>query len=252
MGARWSIERSVRRRGVLLGVASLGLLLWGLAPASAGPGAAPPAAFSNGVAKATAIVSKVAPGVGALELGISNGVAVAELKNKLGQAQAQSVDLGLIGTTLTAEGCRDATITPDDLPQPTRVDNRKGDAAATSDELPLAGSALGSGRETASATTRPSAAAVATSAASVSPLLSLGGGRAEATVEVIDGAARQAHATVDADRRSPASSTCAACTGTPSTARASTHARRASSTSARRASWACRSRSIPWPPWRPR
>lgn len=185
-----------------IGAVSLGLVLWGLAPASAGPEsstAATQAGFSNGVAKATAVVSKVAPGVGALELGISNGVAVAELKNKLGQAQAQSIDLGLIGTTLTAETCRDAAFTPDDLPQPTRVDNRNGDADATSDELPLAGSTLGAGRETARATSRPSAEAIATSVAGVTPVVSLGGGRAQATVEVIDGAARQAHATVDAD-----------------------------------------------------
>jgi hypothetical protein len=184
----------------LAALASAGLLVAGLAPASGEPGTVAAEPFSNGAAKATAIVSRIAPGVGSLELALANGVAVSELKNQLTQAQAQSLDLGLIGTTLTAEGCSggDAPVTPDDLPQPTRVDNRQGDAADSSDEVPLAGSELGGGRESARATATL-AQAVATSAASVSPVLSVAGGRATATVEVIDGAARQAHATVEAD-----------------------------------------------------
>jgi hypothetical protein len=190
------------RRTALVGLASAGLLVWGLGPAGGQPtataatAATPEAApFSNGMAKATAIVTKVAPGVGSLELALANGIAVAELKNHLTQAQAQSLDLGLIGTTLTAEGCRDAALTADELPQPTRVDNRKGNAAATSDEVPLADSTLGGGRESARATATL-ASAVATSAASVAPVLTVDGGQAEATTEVVDGAARQAHASV--------------------------------------------------------
>ena len=166
------------RRTTLVGLASAALLVGGLGPA-AGQGTQD-AGFSNGMAKATAVVTKIAPGVGSLELALANGIAVAELKNKLTQAQAQSLDLGLIGTTLTAEGCRDAALTADELPQPTRVDNRQGDAEAASDELPIADSTLGGGREAARATAT-SAAAVATSASSVSPVLEVAGGRAEAS-----------------------------------------------------------------------
>ena len=181
---------------------SLGLLLIGLRPASGSPAApATPslAAFSNGQAKATGTVVKVAPGVGALELALGSGIAVSELKNELAQAQATSFDLGLIGTTLTAEGCRDAAFTDDDLPHPTRVDNREGDTSASEDEGPVAGETFGAGREQAAATTKPSATAVATTSASDGPAVAVGGGQATAITEVVDGAARQAHATVELD-----------------------------------------------------
>jgi hypothetical protein len=194
--ARWAT--SAYHRTALVGLTSIAVLLWGLSGASGQDAGPADAAFSNGTAKATAIVARVAPGVGSLELALASGIAVAELKNQLGQAQAQSLDLGLIGTTLTAEGCRDAVITADQLPQPTRVDNRKGDAAASTDEIPIADATFGGGRESARATTQPLASAVSTTAASFGPVVSVRGGRAEAVTEVIDGAARQAHATVDA------------------------------------------------------
>jgi hypothetical protein len=191
------------QRTVAVGAISLGLLVVGLRPAGGSPPrAASPEAraeFSNGQAKATAVVTKLAPGVGALELALGSGIAVSELKNDLAQAQAQSFDLGLIGTTLTAEGCREASLGADDLPQPTRVDNRKGDTSATADEVPVAGESMGAGRELVRATTTPSATAVATTAASGGPAVSVGGGEATAVTEVVDGAARQAHATVELD-----------------------------------------------------
>lgn len=195
----WRVTSGYRRTA-LVGVTSVVLLVWGLGSASgqATDPAATEAPFSNGIAKATAIVTRVAPGVGSLELALANGIAVSELKNKLAQAQAQSLDLGLVGTALTAGTCRNPTITPDQLPQPTRVDNRHGDAEATTDEFPIADSVLGGGRESAWATTVPLAGAVATSAASFGPVVTVRGGQARATTEVVDGAARQAHATVDA------------------------------------------------------
>src|SRR5690606_27313247 len=113
-----TMGRSIRgaalayRRTAVVAAATCLLLLLGLGPATGQPAgggsataAGQPAPFSNGVAKATAQVAKVAPGVGSLELAIGSGTAVAELKNQLAQSQAQSFDLGLIGTTLTAEGC---------------------------------------------------------------------------------------------------------------------------------------------------
>lgn len=189
------------RRTVVLGAASIALLLTGLGPATGAPIAPEQeTAFSNGIAKATAQVAKIGPGVGSLELALGSGIAVSELKNQLAQSQAQSFDLGLIGTTLTAESCGGAAaLTPDQLPQPTRVDNRKGTTRAETDEVPLAGSNLGAGRELAEATEAPSARAVATTLASAGDAFSLSGGQATAVTEVLDGAARQAHATVDVD-----------------------------------------------------
>lgn len=198
-------ERWAYWRTAIIGGASSALLLAAVGPASgvSGGGAAQAPAFTNGTAKATAVLSKVAPGVGALELGISSGIAVSEVTNSLAQAQAQALDLGLIGTTLTAEDCEggDGYVRPEQLPAPTRVDNRKGDVEASSDDFPLAGPVFGGGREEARATTVPSASAVATSVASFSPIMRLSGGRAEATSEIIDGAARQAHALVEANLR---------------------------------------------------
>ncbi len=152
----------------------------------------------NGMAKATAIVAKVAPGVGALELGITSGIAVAETTNALAQAQSQAADLGLIGTTLTSEGCGDAALGADDLPQPLRVDNRDGDASAARDEVELDGSVIGGGRLAAAATTTPgSSASVSGLGFTIDPLLRFSGGRADATTDVIPGRGRQALAVVE-------------------------------------------------------
>src|SRR5687768_9100043 len=107
VGIRWRRGAGYRRT-VVVGAISVVLLVVGLRPAAGSPSApaAPSAAaFSNGQAKATAVVNKIAPGVGNLELALGSGVAVSELKNDLAQSQAQALDLGLIGTTLTAEGC---------------------------------------------------------------------------------------------------------------------------------------------------
>ena len=196
-------RRAGHRRTAALGLVSASLLLFGLRPAAGAPAPVPApsarAAFSNGQAKATGIVTRMAPGVGNLELAIGSGIAVSEVKNDLAQAQAQAFDLGLIGTTLTAGTCREASITEDDLPQPTRVDNRQGSAAATADQAEVAGDSLGGGRMSVSATKVPSARAVATSAASDGAAVSVGGGRATAVTEVVDRAARQARATVELD-----------------------------------------------------
>lgn len=186
-------------RTAAMGAASLLLVVLGLSPARSATAVEPTtAAFANGMAKATGVVVRIAPGVGSLELALGNGIAVAELKNSLTQAQAQAADLGLIGTTLTAEGCSDAVLTPEQLPQSTRVDNRRGPASATTDFVPVAGDTLGGGRGAVSADATH-ANAVAMTASSVTPALVVDGGKAASTVEVVDGAARQARSEVEAN-----------------------------------------------------
>lgn len=97
-----------------------------------------------GRTKATAVVAKVAPGVGQLELGITFGSSVTQVKNDLAQATSQTGDLGLIGTSLTTEGCGGSSVLQaEQLPQPTAVDNREGDASAERDESGTAGSPFG-------------------------------------------------------------------------------------------------------------
>jgi hypothetical protein len=186
------------RRTAVVGLASVGLLAgaWGSASGLESQAATP---FANGTAKATAVVARVAPGVGALQLGISSGVAVSEVKNTVAQAQAKTLDLGLIGSTLTAESCgRPAAVRPEQLPQPVTVDSRKGDTSASADQLPLAGSTLGGGHKEAHAKPEPptSSATANLVGSSIPGLLTIDGGRADATTRVIKGEAREAHATV--------------------------------------------------------
>lgn len=153
----------------------------------------------NGTAKAVAVVSKVAPGVGDLELGITFGTAVTKVTNDLAQATSQTGDLGLIGSSLTSEGCDgSSTIRPDQLPQPTSVDNRDGDAVATRDESGSDGSPFALGRMRVEATEdAPAALARTTSGAFGQPgVVEVGGGTSEAITRVLPGEGREALATV--------------------------------------------------------
>src|SRR5262245_28008926 len=92
-----------RRRGrwvvVLLAVTLVAL-------AAAGPARAQDSGTTFGTGKATAIVAQYVPSVGTLKLAIATGVSIAELRNQLAQSQAQTLDLGLIGGTLTAIPCQ--------------------------------------------------------------------------------------------------------------------------------------------------
>ena len=163
---------------------------------------APAAPFSNGKASALARIARYAPGVGSLQLGIGSGVAVSEVSNTLAQAQAQTLDLGLIGTSLTAEQCDGSpgSVKPEQLPQPITVDNRAGDTSKAADSYPVAGSTLGGGREEASATTAPASTASVSGVGSViGPLATISGGKADAATRVVDGKAREAEANVVAD-----------------------------------------------------
>lgn len=189
------------RRVLLVTAAASSTLAVGGWPATSAAQEAPATAFANGTAKATASVGKVAPGVGSLELALGTGTAVAEIRNDLAQAQSRAADLGLIGTTLTAEGCDGgaAAVTPDQLPQPIRADNRKGDATATEDEAPVAGGTFGGGRMEVEATEEPSATATTTALPlEIPPVIAVEGGRAQAVTRIVDGVAREAVATSEA------------------------------------------------------
>src|SRR3954453_15592776 len=119
-GGRWM-------RTATVGAASTLLLI---CTTMAAGGARAADTFSNGRATAQSQVMRVAPGVGNLQLATTTGVAVSQVSNSLAQAQAQAIDLGLIGTAATAEGCDGSpgALTPDQLPKAVVVDNRKGDA----------------------------------------------------------------------------------------------------------------------------
>ena len=69
-----------RRRTIAAATAStvVALAAWLTAP---GAGAQTEGGFTNGTAKATALISRIAPGVGSLQLALGAGSSVAELRN---------------------------------------------------------------------------------------------------------------------------------------------------------------------------
>jgi hypothetical protein len=177
------------------------VLALGASLSSAGAQADPPS-FSNGQASAIAHLARYAPGVGSLQLGINSGVTIAQVANHLAQSQAQTLDLGLIGTSLTAEQCDGSpgSVKASQLPQPINVDNRSGNTSQATDSYPVAGSALGGGHEEASATTDPAANASVSGVSSVlGALATFSGGRAKSSTRVVDGKAREAEATASGD-----------------------------------------------------
>jgi hypothetical protein len=188
-------------RTLLIGALSIGLTL-GVSTTAAGGAGAATGAFTNGTATAVAQIIRVAPGVGSLQLATTMGTTISKVTNSLAQAQAQSFDAGLIGTALTAEQCDGSpgALKQEDLPAPTQVDNRQGDANASSDEYPIGGSTLGGGREVAQADGIPSAHATVTNvAATFGPVVDVSGGQSDSITRVIAGEAREAEATVSAN-----------------------------------------------------
>ena len=175
-----------------MAVAATGLLLVGLAPARALDEQEP---FPDGTAAASAIVARFTPGVGSLPTGLFGGVALTNVTNSIAQAQAETLDFGLIGALLVALGL----VSSDDLPGPLTVDNRKGDASAEHVEYPIAGTTLGGGRKEVHATLVPGANAISTLASSYGDVVKVEGGRAEASSEILRGSARQAEASVSVD-----------------------------------------------------
>jgi hypothetical protein len=155
-----------------------------------------------GTAKAQGTVLEIAPAAGSLAFAITTGMAIAETSGGLGQSLAQTFDLGLIGSALTAESCDgdDGVVAPEQLPQATRVDNRSGDAALEETEASPIPGMFSIGTKTVAATVQPSAtASIVAGDVALGPLLRLAGGRAGAEAEVFPGAGREARSWVEVD-----------------------------------------------------
>ncbi|MEY2418187.1 MAG: hypothetical protein QOG90_867 [Actinomycetota bacterium] len=105
-----------------------------LAAALTGPGVAPALAGTPatqqtaGTASATATSYKINPTEASLSIGITFGISLAGYTNQVSQAESRGIDLGIIGTTLAAQGCSggDPTLAADKQPQPLRSDSRDG------------------------------------------------------------------------------------------------------------------------------
>ncbi|MDQ2648897.1 MAG: hypothetical protein M3Z03_05035, partial [Actinomycetota bacterium] len=156
----------------------------------------------DGRGLAGATVLSIAPTTGGLELAVTSGQARAETTGGLAQALARSFSLGLIGSSISAEGCdgSDPLVEAALLPQALRIDNRNGPGEASSTEIPVVAPILGVGTERVSADATPSArASTVTGDADISALLTLGGGRSYASSTVLPGDGREAEAGASID-----------------------------------------------------
>src|SRR5581483_2407608 len=189
------------RRTATGGIAAIGAMLITFF-ATAGTGAAAPAqssALPPGQGFALAQNYRIDPRAGNLSIGINFGISLAGHQNSVAQASSQALDLGVIGTSLAAEGCDGSapTLPPDKQPQPLQVDSRDPTAAQgkqadeTAVPLPIHKFAL--------ANPNPYGEAITTSAAQGIPgVLEIGPCTSRSYSGLLDGGAtREAKATSD-------------------------------------------------------
>ena len=146
------------------------------------PAASGQTAVDPGVGNAYAQGYKIDPRQGQLSFGITYGMALAGHQNTVAIGEARSVDLGVIGTTLAAEGCDggDPTLPKDKQPQPVVVRSTDDTKDRTETEYAV--------EKHAEATNTPYAEAIATTAAVGDPAaVQLGSTRSRSTSGVIDG-----------------------------------------------------------------
>jgi hypothetical protein len=165
----------------------------------AGPWAHADAPFVPGTATATAQAFAVAPRTGGFAYTITGGGSVADFRGSLAQAKSQSVDFGLIGTSLTTQQCdgSDPTINGDQLPQPLIAESDKGDVHKSTDTAGTAqhGLLAVGGHLTVSAQTKPaSSAGFDGTALTIPGVLEATGLSSSAAAELVPGTARLAQA----------------------------------------------------------
>ena len=167
--------------------------VWLLAMAGllvASPSASGQEPVEPGLGSAYAQGYRIDPRSGRLSFGITYGMALAGHQNTVAVAEARSVDLGVIGTTLAAEGCDggEPTFPREDQPQPLVVRSTEdgSDKGRTEVEYQVEKRAM--------AADEPIARSVAVTAAAGEPsVIQVGSTSSETTSGVVDGA-RQARA----------------------------------------------------------
>jgi hypothetical protein len=163
-------------------------------PGSAAPSApfAPAAEFGAGTGTAIALAYKVNPVFGNLSFGITAGESVAGHQNTAATGQSKSVNLGVIGVTLAAEGCDGADPTLPESQQPQPVVVGSDDPGADQGKQATLSSAVSM---FARATKAPFAEAVTTVAPLGDPALALiSGGTSTASSGVVAPGLREARA----------------------------------------------------------
>jgi hypothetical protein len=133
-------------------------VLGGVVLAASALAAPSQAAADPGFGKAQALLLMVDPRSAQLSFGVRFGASVADHRNTVARAQAQSTDYGLIGGSLTGAGCTGGAppLRRDQLPQPYRADSREPKDATTKtlQEGPITESVRAEARPFAAATSR--------------------------------------------------------------------------------------------------
>lgn len=167
-----------------------------------GTGSAAPQVSTTppGIGNALAETVKVDPRAGGLSIGITLGRAIAGHQNSVAQASSQAIDLGVIGTTMAAQGCDGSppSLEASKQPQALQVDSRQqgvSDFKSEGESKVPGGDVLF--LKKARATTAPFGEAITTTAPfGVANVLEVGGGVAHTTSGLV-GDQRVATATVD-------------------------------------------------------
>src|SRR6476469_2161197 len=94
--------RAYRRTFITGGTVSI--VLAALLAGGAGTSGADPAPMS-GTATAIATSYKLNPTAAGLSIGIGFGEPLSDYQNQVSRAESRAIDLGIIGTTLAAQGC---------------------------------------------------------------------------------------------------------------------------------------------------
>lgn len=190
-------RHSVRRRRVgrwSAGIAAASAAA--LLASVAGPAAAE-GEFHNGTASAIAQSYRVNPTASGLSLGITFGLSLSDYTNTVSRAESRAIDLGVIGTTLAAQGCDGGapTMSADKQPQSVFVDSRDPGAAQGRTEQEKYAPAI---TKSARATDKPESEANTTTAPiDVPGVLHVDGAKARTLTHVVDGKTREAIATTD-------------------------------------------------------
>jgi hypothetical protein len=125
------------RRTIAVG-AAVGVALLATAATTSSSGAQ--TGFNNGVGSASAQSIRVNPVSGGLSFGVGIGEALAGHQNTVGTAESRSANLGVIGTSLAAEGCDggEPTLPEDEQPGTLRTDSTEdGSADGIDDQDPV-------------------------------------------------------------------------------------------------------------------
>jgi hypothetical protein len=154
--------------------------------------------FNPGTATAIAEAVSIAPKTGGLSASVVIGTTIADYRGTLAQASSQTLNLGVIGTTLTTQcDASPPTATPDQLPQPLIAESDHGPKRSTQSTAGTSksGALAVAGRERVSATTDPNGTAKFDGNALVIPgLLTMTGLHASSNAHIIKGKTRIATA----------------------------------------------------------